>query len=207
MKMFSIIPPMPALWYPPDLRFFSTSFQRRGYCFFCQQHATVTVMVKAVFPGTFDPPTQGHCNIIERVAPLFDEVVVIIAENRRKAQLFSPAERLSLLTELVAAYPNVSVMLCDSLIVHCMRAIGARVIIRGIRGIADFSYEEEIALVNRLLEPRIETFFITADPACRALSSSAVKEILSFGGDISALVPPSVKLLLLARNAAHPCPF
>ncbi|MDR3205789.1 MAG: pantetheine-phosphate adenylyltransferase [Candidatus Methanoplasma sp.] len=124
-------------------------------------------MVKAVFPGTFDPPTLGHCNIIERVAPLFGEVVVIIAENRRKAQLFSPAERLDLLTELVAAYPTVSVMLCDSLIVHCMKRIDARVIIRGIRGIADFSYEEEIALVNRLLEPGIETFFITADPACR----------------------------------------
>ncbi|MDR2149635.1 MAG: pantetheine-phosphate adenylyltransferase [Spirochaetaceae bacterium] len=149
-------------------------------------------MLHAVFPGTFDPPTFGHLNIIERAAPLFEKLTVLIAENRQKRQLLTPAERLALLTEMLEPWAAVSVALCDSLVVQFMQEQGARVIVRGVRTITDFAYEAEVAAVNRLLNPALETFFMLADTRYGAISSSAVKEIVAFGGDVSGMVAPPV---------------
>ena len=161
-------------------------------------------MIHAVFPGTFDPPTLGHLNIIERAAPLFEKFTVVIAENRGKTQLLLQEERLSLLEQMLKHLPTVSVALCDSLVVQFMKEHCAKVIVRGLRNIKDFSYETEIASVNRLLNPDIETFFMIADPQYSVLSSSAIKEILSFGGDIYGMVAQDVLDMLFSKGLYKP---
>jgi pantetheine-phosphate adenylyltransferase len=157
-------------------------------------------MIHAVFPGTFDPPTLGHLNIIERAAPLFGKLTVVIAENRRKTQFLSAAERFTVLSEILEPLPTVSVALWDSLVVQFMKEHGAKVIVRGLRSVTDFSYEAETAAVNRLLASDIETFFMIADPRYSVFSSSAVKEILAFGGEVSGMVAPPVLTLLRNRQ-------
>jgi pantetheine-phosphate adenylyltransferase len=149
-------------------------------------------MLKAAFPGSFDPPTFGHLNIIERAAVLFDEVLVVVAENRRKKYLFPADERISLVSELVKPWKNVSVALCDSLIVDFLKARDIRLLIRGVRGAGDFSYEFEISMMNKALAKEIETIFMTTDPRYFVLRSSSIKELASFHGDVSAMVPPPV---------------
>ena len=149
-------------------------------------------MVKAVFPGSFDPPTYGHLDIIRRWASLFDELIVALAENRGKRPLFSSEERLSLLRALVQPWGNVSAAVCDTLMVDFMRERGAAILLRGVRGPGDFPYEFELALMNKTLSPDAETVFLPAAPQFFALSSSAIKELVSFHRDVSALVPPLV---------------
>ncbi|MDR2482178.1 MAG: pantetheine-phosphate adenylyltransferase [Treponema sp.] len=149
-------------------------------------------MIKAVFPGSFDPPTYGHLDIIRRAASLFDELIVALAENRGKRSLFSTEERLSLLQGLVQPWSNVSAAVCGTLIVDFMRERGAALLVRGVRGPVDFPYEFELALMNKTLAPGIETVFLPAAPEFFALSSSAIKELVSFHRDVSALVPPLV---------------
>jgi pantetheine-phosphate adenylyltransferase len=148
--------------------------------------------VKAIFPGSFDPPTFGHLNLIERSHPFFAELHVVIAVNKNKQTLFSPNERRSMLAELVAPWKNVTVALHDRLIVEYAREHCIRVLLRGIRNIEDFAHEFDISLMNRALDLRVETFFIPTDQRFFVLKSSAIKEIASFGGDVSAMVPPLI---------------
>ncbi|GHT94292.1 phosphopantetheine adenylyltransferase [Spirochaetia bacterium] len=149
-------------------------------------------MLKAAFPGSFDPPTLGHSNIIERASVLFDEIVVVVAENRQKKYLFSAEERIRMIQELAAPWKNVSVALCDHLIVDFLQKRDIRLLIRGVRGVTDFSYEFELSMMNKALAANIETIFMTTDPAYFVLRSSAIKELASFHGDISGMVPPLV---------------
>lgn len=149
-------------------------------------------MLKAVFPGSFDPPTLGHLNIIERASSIFDELAVVVAENRRKRYLFSAEERVAMMKELVKPQKNVSVSLCDSLIVEFMKQRNLHLLVRGVRGVNDFSYEFEISMMNRALDATIETIFMTTDPAYFVLRSSGIKELASFHGDVSGMVPPLV---------------
>ena len=149
-------------------------------------------MFNAVYPGSFDPLTLGHLNIVERVADIFDEVVVVIAENRKKKYLFSAEERLYMMQEMVKDRKNVRCLIWDSLIVDFMRKENIRLLIRGVRGMEDFSYEFELSMMNKALHPNIETLFMTTDPKYIVLRSSSIKELASFHGDVSLMVPPIV---------------
>ncbi|MDR1901389.1 MAG: pantetheine-phosphate adenylyltransferase [Treponema sp.] len=158
-------------------------------------------MLKAAFPGSFDPPTFGHLNIIERAAAIFDELLVVVAENRQKKYLFSSEERIRLVTGLIQPWKNVSVALCDSLVVDFLNKRDIRLLIRGIRGTVDFSYEFELSMMNKALAGNIETIFMTTDPDYFVLRSSAIKELASFHGDVSAMVPPPVAEALRIKYA------
>ena len=153
----------------------------------------------AVFPGSFDPPTLGHINIIERASTLFDELVVIIAENRQKKYVFSAAERLTMISELIKPWKNVSTLIWDSLIVDYMKKENIRLLVRGVRGIDDFSYEFELSMMNKALHPEIETLFMTTDPKYFVLRSSSIRELASFHGDVSAMVPPIIAQALKSK--------
>jgi len=148
--------------------------------------------MKAAFPGSFDPPTSGHVNIIERAASIFDELVVVIAENRQKKYLFSAEERASMMRELVNNRKNVTVTICDCLIVDFLKSKGIKLLVRGVRGLEDFSYEFDLSLMNRTLDPYIETIFMTTDPEYFVIRSSSIKELASFNGDLHGMVPPLV---------------
>jgi len=149
-------------------------------------------MLKAAFPGSFDPPTSGHINILKRAAAIFDELVVIVAENRQKKYLFSAEERASMIRELVKDQKNVSVTVCDCLIVDFLKKQGIKLLIRGVRGLEDFSYEFELSMMNRTLDPEIETIFMTTDPEYFVIRSSSIKELASFNGNLHGMVPPLV---------------
>ncbi|MDR3174338.1 MAG: pantetheine-phosphate adenylyltransferase [Treponema sp.] len=156
-------------------------------------------MLKAAFPGSFDPPTLGHINIIQRAASIFDELVVVAAENRQKKYLFSAAERIAMIEELVRDYKNVTVEICDTLIVDFLRRRDIRLLVRGVRGVDDFSYEFELSMMNKALNSRIETIFMTTDPEYFVLRSSSIKELASFHGDITGMVPPLVAAALKTK--------
>ena len=149
-------------------------------------------MFKAVFPGSFDPPTLGHLNIIERSSAIFDEVLVVVAENRQKNYLFSAQERLEMIEKIVKPKKNVSCFIWNSLIVDFMKRENIRLLIRGVRGVDDFSYEFELSMLNKALHPQIETIFMTTDPKYIVLRSSSIRELASFQGDVSIMVPPLV---------------
>ena len=153
-------------------------------------------MVKAVFAGSFDPPTFGHLNIIERVQKLFPEIHVVIAVNNNKTYCFSGEERLEMIQKLVSGWNNVSVHLWDSLIVDYAKKIKADVLIRGVRNDNDFLYEFDLAMMNKSLNPQIETLFLVPDPKFFVLRSSSIKELAAFGGDVSTMVPPIVEVML-----------
>jgi pantetheine-phosphate adenylyltransferase len=156
-------------------------------------------MLRAVFPGSFDPPTLGHFNIIERASAIFDELIVVVAENRQKCYFFSVKERVKLIADLTRKYANVSVLVCDRLIVEFMQQHDARILLRGVRGSDDFSYEFELSMMNKALNRNIETLFMTTDPEYFVLRSSSIKELASFHGDISGMVPLSVAEALKDR--------
>ncbi len=156
-------------------------------------------MLRAAFPGSFDPPTYGHLNVIERARSIFDEVLIVVAVNHEKRYLFSPGERLDMMSDIVKPWPNVSVALCDTLVVDFALKRDIRVLIRGVRGVTDFSYEFDLSMMNRGLNPSIETIFMTTDPQYFVLRSSAIKELASFGGDVSQMVPPEVVSALKAK--------
>ncbi|MDR0322745.1 MAG: pantetheine-phosphate adenylyltransferase [Treponema sp.] len=149
-------------------------------------------MMKAAFPGSFDPPTSGHVNIIRRAASIFDELVIVIAENRQKKYLFSSEERAGMMKELVKDQKNVSVTVCDGLIVDFLKKNDIKLMIRGLRGVEDFSYEFEVSMMNKTLDPGIETIFMTTDPEYFVIRSSTIKELASFKGDLHGMVPPLV---------------
>lgn len=147
----------------------------------------------AVFPGSFDPPTNGHLNIIQRASTMFDSIDVVIAVNSEKKYLFSQEERFSMLKELVKPYKNVTVHIWEGLIVNYAKKTGAKILLRGIRNTIDFSYEFELSLMNHNLNNEIETLFIPTDQKYLLLKSSSIKELARFGGNISEMVPPFVE--------------
>ncbi|MDR0289499.1 MAG: pantetheine-phosphate adenylyltransferase [Treponema sp.] len=149
-------------------------------------------MKKAALPGSFDPPTLGHLNIIRRAAGIFDELTVVVAENRQKKYLFSAEERAEMVRRLTADCGNVLVTVCDSLIVDFLQKQGIKILVRGVRGMEDFSYEFELSMMNKALDSSIETVFMTTDPEYFVLRSSSVKEVASFKGNVSGMVPPLV---------------
>ena len=153
-------------------------------------------MIKAIFAGSFDPPTFGHLNIIERAQKLFSEIHVVIAVNNNKNYCFSGEERLEMIQKLVSRWNNVSVHLWDSLIVDYAKKIKADVLIRGVRNDNDFLYEFDLAMMNKSLNPQIETLFLVPDPKFFVLRSSSIKELAAFGGDVSTMVPPIVEAML-----------
>jgi pantetheine-phosphate adenylyltransferase len=155
--------------------------------------------MKVVYPGSFDPPTNGHLDIMNRAAAIFEQLEVVIADNPQKQYLFSADERFEMITTMVAEYPNVQVTIWRGLIVDFAEKIGARVILRGVRALSDFDYEFELSMMNRALSPRIETLFMTTDQKYFVLRSSGIKEVAIFGGDISEMVPKIVETKLLAR--------
>ena len=150
-------------------------------------------MIKAVFPGSFDPPTNGHLDIIKRASKLFDDVDVVISVNPAKQYMFSENERLEMLKTLLKDFKNVQVHLWEGLIVNYAREQGAKVLIRGIRSSNDFSYEFELAHMNQNLNPQIETLFLPSKEKWGVVKSSSIKELALFGGDISRMVPPLVE--------------
>ncbi|MFP3041089.1 pantetheine-phosphate adenylyltransferase [Treponema primitia] len=153
-------------------------------------------MLKAAFPGSFDPPTFGHLDIIERAAALFDELTVVFTENRQKKSLFPLEERLSMVSELVKPWKNITVESSGALTVDFMKARGIKVLIRGIRGPVDFPYEFDLSLWNKTLYPNMETLFMTSAPRYAQVSSSAIKELASFHKDLSGYVPSLVEAAL-----------
>ena len=162
-----------------------------------------TAGVIAIYPGSFDPITNGHLDLIERGSRLVGKLVVSILRNETKAPLFSVAERMEMLREVVRVYPNVEVDSFDGLLVDHARRLGAVVILRGIRAISDYEYELQMALMNRRLRPEIETIFLMSGEAYSFISSRLVKQVFGLGGNISGLVPPSVEARLRSRIAVH----
>jgi pantetheine-phosphate adenylyltransferase len=152
----------------------------------------------AVCPGTFDPPTNGHLDVIERAATLFDRVIVAAGVNESKSRLFENAERVEMLREMLAPYGNVSVATFDGLLVDFCRDHGAQAIVKGVRSSADYDYELQMARMNRRLTG-VETVFLPAAPEHGHLSSSLVKEVARLGGDVSAFLPAGVHRRLLAK--------
>ena len=146
-------------------------------------------MKKAIYPGSFDPLTFGHLDMIERSAAIVDELVVGVLNNSAKNSLFSLEERVSMIKEMTKDYPNVTVTSFNGLLVDHMREIGATIIVRGLRAVTDFEYELQIAQTNHVQEPGFETIFLTTNLKYSYLSSTNVKEFASYGGDISKFVP------------------
>lgn len=146
----------------------------------------------ALFPGTFDPITNGHADLIRRAARLFEQVVVAIAANPEKQPLFSLHERIDLARAVLADIEGVSVEGFDDLLIDCVRRHGARVILRGLRAVSDFEYEFQMAGMNKRLGPEIETAFLPASERDTFISASLVKEIATLGGDVSEFVAPDV---------------
>ncbi len=163
------------------------------------QLASKSSSVVAIYPGSFDPITNGHLDLIERGLKLCDRMIVAILSNESKQPLFTIQERMEMLREVVARYPNVEVDSFDGLLVNYAAAKRATVILRGIRAISDYEYELQMALMNRRLCPAIETVFLMAGEAYSFISSRVVKEVVGLGGNISGLVPPVVEVRLKNR--------
>ena len=149
-------------------------------------------MAKAIYPGTFDPPTNGHIDIVERAAKAVDFLTVAVVELSSKSTLFSVDERVAMFAESVAHLPNVSVQLYSGLTVDFARDLGASVIVRGLRITSDFEYESEMALMNRRMTGDVETICLFSSLEFQILSSSRVKEVAALGADVSDLVPQNV---------------
>ncbi len=156
-------------------------------------------MTKVVYPGTFDPITRGHEDVVRRAAGLFDEVVVAVAASRT-ATLFTLDERVAMAREAFAGYGNVKVEGFDSLLMTYVLSQNARVVLRGLRAVSDFEYEFQMAGMNRTLHPDIETVFLTPAEQYTFISASIVREIARFGGDVGKFVSPSVAAKLKTKN-------
>jgi len=148
--------------------------------------------VKALYPGTFDPPTNGHIDLIQRGSKLFEHLTVAILVNPVKNPLFTVEERAEMLQEATASLENVSVAVFEGLMVEFARKLGATAVLRGIRAISDYEHEFQMALMNRRLAPEVETVFLQPAGRYSYISSRMLKEVFSFGGDVSGLVPPNV---------------
>jgi pantetheine-phosphate adenylyltransferase len=153
----------------------------------------------AIYPGSFDPPTRGHEDLIRRSLALADRVIVAVAVNPLKQPLFTVAERLAMLQAAIGDEPRVSYQSFDGLLVEFARRVGATIVVRGLRAVSDFEYEFQMALMNRQLHPSLETVFLVPALELTYLSSSLVREVARFGGDVSALVQPGVAEALARR--------
>lgn len=160
-------------------------------------------MKTAVYPGSFDPCTNGHLDVIRRSSKLFDEVVVAVLNNSSKTPLFSAEERIDLLKSVVSDLPNVRVCSFSGLLVDFLRDINASIVIKGIRAVSDFEYEFQMALTNQILFPDMETLFIHTSKEYMFLSSSIVKEIASYGGSLKGLVPDKLIPIITKRCFKH----
>lgn len=157
--------------------------------------------VAALYPGTFDPITNGHVDLAQRAARIFDRVIVAVAANKGKAPLFDLEERVALAEEALKELRNVEVLSFETLTVDCARATGAGVLLRGLRAVSDFEFEFQLAGMNRHLGPELETMFLTPSEKYAFLSSSVVREIAKLGGDVSSFVPEPVKNALVRKFA------
>ena len=155
--------------------------------------------VIAIYPGSFDPITNGHLDLIQRGARVFDRLIVSILRNDAKEPLFSVEERTEMLREVLQVYPNVEVDSFDGLLIDYASARSAKVLLRGIRAISDYEYELQMALMNRRLRPQLETVFLLANEAYSFISSRLVKQVFGLGGNISGLVPSSVEARMQRR--------
>lgn len=160
-------------------------------------------MRTVIYPGSFDPLTNGHLDVIQRATKLFDRVIVAVARNEGKVPLFNLAERLELVTESIKHLKNVEADGFDCLLVDYVERRSAQAIIRGLRAVSDFEFEFQLALMNRKLNERIETIFMMPKDTYTFLSSRIVKEIARLGGDISSFVPPPVQAALKTRLKTH----
>ncbi len=156
-------------------------------------------MRRAIYPGSFDPVTNGHLDVLGRAANLFDEVIVAVATNEQKTGLFATEERMELLSKTAGAMANVRVARLEGLLVNFARAEGACAVVRGLRAVSDFEFEFQMALMNRKLDPNIETIFLMPREEWTYLSSRIVKEIARLGGNIDAFVPLAVAHALRER--------
>jgi pantetheine-phosphate adenylyltransferase len=155
--------------------------------------------ITAVYPGTFDPITAGHADLIKRAARFYDRLIIAVADNRNKKTLFSLAERIELAQTVLADFENVEVMGFDTLLVDFVHEVGGNVLLRGLRAVSDFEYEFQLASMNRKLAPEIETMFMTPSEQYAFISSSLVKEISVLGGDVSEFVHPMVSEALKTK--------
>ncbi len=162
-------------------------------------HAKASADRVAFYPGSFDPMTIGHINLVERTLRVFDRVTIALAQNANKKAMFTLAERRQLIEEVFAYEPRVRVVTFEGLMVHAAHAHGAAAVVRGLRGVADFEYEFQLATMNNLLLPQLETVFLMTEKSHFFVSSNLVREVASLGGDVSALVPAPVLAALKAR--------
>jgi pantetheine-phosphate adenylyltransferase len=163
-------------------------------------------MKRIIYPGTFDPPTNGHLDVVQRASGMFEHIDVVISVNPAKKTLFSEEERVQMMQAMVSGLPNVQVHAWDGLIVELAERIGAGIILRGVRALGDFDHEFELALMQKHLNRRIETIFLPTAQEHFLLRSSTIKEIAQFGGDVSDMVPRVVERALKLKFPApvHP---
>ena len=159
-------------------------------------------MLRAIYPGSFDPVTLGHLDIIRRSAAIADELIVGILNNKAKTPLFSVGERVKMLEEVTKDFPNVKIIPFEGLLVEFAKQMDAKVIVRGLRAITDFEYELQMSQTNHKLEPDLETMFLTTSIEYSYLSSTTVREIAAYGGDVSQFVPEAVAGELEAKMKA-----
>ena len=157
------------------------------------------MQIIAIYPGTFDPITNGHLDIIARASKLYDKVIVAVAVNRGKTPLFSLNERVELIGRVISEFTNVAVIGFDNLLVECAKQQGATVILRGLRAVSDFEYEFQLAGMNRRLAPELETVFLTPAEQFEFISSTMIREIAQLKGDVSCFVPDAVHQRLIEK--------
>lgn len=146
-----------------------------------------------LFPGTFDPITLGHVDVIKRSVSLFDKIIVAIGVNSQKTPMFTVEQRIAWINDIFRDYPQISATSYSGLTINYCKEVGAQYMLRGIRYIADFEYEKAIADMNRMLAPEVETIFLTCAPEYTTISSTIVRDVIRNGGDVSKIVPPEVK--------------
>ena len=147
----------------------------------------------AVYPGSFDPVTMGHVDIIRRAAPMFDKLIVAVMVNSQKKYVFDSEKRHEFIERSIEGIENVEVIACDELLADFVKKCGANTIVKGLRAVSDFEYEFQMALINKRLNPEAETIFLTTSPEYMFLSSSVVKEVGSYGADVHELLPPQIE--------------
>ena len=156
-------------------------------------------MIKAIYPGSFDPITNGHIDVIKRASRIFDQVTIAVSQNINKKSFLSEKEKIEAINLSLEGLKNVEIIAFDSLLVDFAKSINAQIILRGLRAVSDFEYEFQLAGMNKHLDKNIETFFLTPSEEFSNISSSLVREILMLGGDISSFVPQEVEKILLSK--------
>jgi len=156
-------------------------------------------MIKAIYPGSFDPITNGHIDVIKRASRIFDQVIIAVSQNINKKSFLSEKEKIEAINLSLEGLNNVEIIAFDSLLVDFAKSINAQIILRGLRAVSDFEYEFQLAGMNKHLDKNIETFFLTPSEEFSNISSSLVREILMLGGDISSFVPQKVEKILLSK--------